>query len=87
MNPMIEKKLFDHIDRELYNEHGFIDYKSLKDTLQIKVKDIANAVGVTPRSLEKNPKSERVQSSLRKIAHQVKLLLNFAKENVFPPIY
>lgn len=74
MNPIIEKKLLRHVDREMYDPKGFVDYRNLKRGLEIKVRDLAQAIGVTTRSLEKNPRSERIQSTLRKIVYVYRML-------------
>lgn len=78
MNPVIEERLFRHVDIEAYDKKGFIDYRSLKKNLEIKVKNLASAVGVTPRSLEKNPHSDKIQASLRKIAYVYRILKEMA---------
>ncbi len=74
MNPVIEKRLLRHVDREMYDPKGFVDYRNLKRGLEIRVRDLAQAIGVTTRSLEKNPKSERIQSTLRKIVYVYRIL-------------
>ncbi len=74
MNPVLEERLFRHVDFELYDKKGFIDYKSLRETLDVKVKDLAYASGITPRSLEKNPHSKKIQYALRKIAYIYNML-------------
>jgi len=74
MNPVIEKRLFRHINHDIYDKRGYIDCRHLRENLGIKIKDLAMAVGVTPRTLEKNPRSEKAQTSLRKIAYIYSIL-------------
>ena len=63
-----KNKLFKHIERSMYDTKGFVDYKRLKSILRIQAKTLAEAVGETTRSIEKNPRSESIQKNLRKIS-------------------
>lgn len=67
-------KLFKHINREMYDSKGDVDYNKLRAILNIRVKTIAAAVGKTMRAIEKNPHSEAIQKKLRKIVFIISLL-------------
>jgi len=53
---------------------NFVDYNKLRKSLEVRVEDIASAIGVTYHSLEKNPGSEKIQTGLRKIAYTYRVL-------------
>lgn len=74
MSTLAEEKLLGHVDRGLYDAGGFVDYHKIQKHLNIKVQNLAHAVGRTPRALEKNPQSEKIQQGLRKIVYIVSLL-------------
>ena len=74
MSVLTEKKLLHHVNRKLYNAEGIVDYHTLQKHFNVKVKTIASAIGMTPRALEKNPRSENIQKGLRKIVYVVSLL-------------
>ena len=74
MNKLAEKKLLHHVDRELYDTKGFVDYHELQKHLHVKVKTLADAINKTPRALEKNPNSESIQKEFRKIVYILSLL-------------
>jgi len=74
MNKLAEKKLLRHVDREMYDTKGFVDYHELQKHLHVKVKTLAGAINKTPRALEKNPNSESTQKELRKIVYILSLL-------------
>jgi len=71
---LIEKKLFQHVDRRLYDSKGFVDYHQLQKHLNVRIKALARVVGKTPRWLEKNPGSETIQKELRKVVSVISLL-------------
>lgn len=73
-NVLLEKELFSHIERDLYDNNGFVDYHKLQKNLHVRVKSLATALGKTTRAIEKNPKSENIQRGLRKIVYIIALL-------------
>lgn len=74
MNQTAEEKLLYHVDHDMYDKQGFVSYRNIGKTLEIKVKNLASAIGITSRSLQKNPKSEKTQVTLRKIAYTYRTL-------------
>lgn len=70
----INKKLMTHINQQVYDIEGFVDYQELRKQLHVKVKNLADAIGKTPRSIERNPYTEGIQSGLRKIVYIISLL-------------
>ena len=70
----INKKLMAHVNQQVYDVEGFVDYQVLKKQLHIKVKSLADAIGKTPRSIERNPNTEGIQKGLRKIVYIIALL-------------
>ncbi len=71
---LLEKDLFKHIKRDLFDSNGFVDYQKLRKNLHVKVKSLAAALGKTPRAIEKNPRSDNIQKGLRKIVYIMALL-------------
>ncbi|GAG14907.1 unnamed protein product, partial [marine sediment metagenome] len=53
---------------------GIVNHNILKDSLKVTIRLLAQAVGRTPRTLQKNPESKAVQLGLRKIVYVYKLL-------------
>lgn len=74
MSIAAKKRLFKYINRSLYDMKGFVDYNKLREHLGIKVKTLAHAIGKTPRALEKNPQSEKIQNEFRKLVYILVLL-------------
>ncbi len=74
MSSVVEEKLFSHIEQKFYDSEGYVDCTKLRTYLGLKVKNIACIVSRTPRSLEKNPRSEKVQKELRKLLYVLELL-------------
>ena len=70
----INKKLMSHINQEVYNVEGFVDYQELRKQLHVKVKNLADAIGKTSRSIERSPHTEGIQKGLRKIVYIISLL-------------
>lgn len=70
----IEKKLINDINLKMYTGEGIVNHNILKESLKVTTKLLAQAVGRTPRTLQKNPESKAVQSGLRKIVYVYKLL-------------
>ena len=68
------KKLMDHVEQNLYDFEGFVDYQELRKQLHVKVKNLADAIGKTPRSIERSPQTEGIQKGLRKIVYIITLL-------------
>jgi len=79
MSGAIKEKLFSHTEQKFYDNEGYVNYAELKAYLGLKVKNIAYIVGRTARSLEKNPRSEKVQKILRKIVYIHALLKDMTK--------
>jgi len=79
MSGVVNEKLFGHIEDEFYDSEGYMDYKKLRMYLGLKVKDIAHIVGRSTRTLEKNPRSEKVQKELRKLGYTLELLKDMTK--------
>jgi len=71
---VIEKKLINNINLKMYTGEGIVNHNILKEKLKVTIKLLAQAVGRTPRTLQKNSESEAVQSGLRKIVYVYKLL-------------
>ncbi|MCJ7472583.1 MAG: hypothetical protein MUP02_07240 [Actinobacteria bacterium] len=69
MGRLIKEKLFSHTENKFYDSEGYVNPAKLRAYLGLKAKNIAHIVGRTPRSLEKNPKSNKVQLELRKIVY------------------
>jgi len=74
VDKVIEKKLINNINLKMYTEGGIVNCDVLRESLKISTKLLAQSVGRTPRTLQKNPESEAVQLGLRKIAYLYKLL-------------
>lgn len=74
MSVVAKEELLKHVDRDLYDMKGFVDYQRLKDRLGIKSIRLAQAIGKTQRALQKNPYSENIQNKLRKIVYILVLL-------------
>jgi len=66
--------LFDHINPNLYDLDGFVDYNKLTEFLKIKKVYLIKAIGTSPRTVEKNPHSQSVQDPLKKIVYIFSLL-------------
>ncbi len=66
--------LFDHINPNLYDTGGFVDYHKLTDFLKVKKVYLIKAIGTSPRTVEKNPHSQSVQDPLKKIVYIFSLL-------------
>ena len=79
MSSIVKEKLFGHTEQKFYDSKGYVNYSELKSYLGLKVTNIAYIVGRTTRSLEKNPRSEKVQKVLRKIVYIHGLLKNMTK--------
>lgn len=79
MDIVLKEKLFNHVEQRFYDNKGYVDYTKLRTYLGLKVKNIAYIVGRTPRALEKNPQSEKVQKELRKMLYILELLKNMTK--------
>ena len=79
MGSILKEKLFSHIEQKFYDSEGYVDWIKLRKYLGLKVKNIAYIVGRTPRALEKNPRSEKVQKELRKLLYILELLKDMTK--------
>ncbi len=71
---MTNRKLMDHVERDFFDVEGFVDYQELRKQLHVKVKNLADAIGKTPRSIERSPQTEGIQKGLRKIVYIITLL-------------
>ena len=74
MSSILNERLLGHIEERFYDSEGYMDHKKLKAYLGLKSKDMAYIVGRSTRTLEKNPKSEKVQKELRKVGYLLELL-------------
>lgn len=63
-----------HVQTSLYDINGFINYHNVQKYLNIRVKNIAHALGKTPRALEINPQSEGIQKGLKRVVYIFQLL-------------
>jgi hypothetical protein len=63
-----------HVQGSLYDSQGFVNYRNVQKYLHIKTKNIAHALGKTPRALEINPQSEGIQNGLKKFVYIFQLL-------------
>lgn len=79
MYSILKEKLFSHVEQKFYDNKGYVDYTKLRTYLGLKVKNIAYIVGRTPRALEKNPQSEKVQKELRKVLYILELLKDMTR--------
>jgi hypothetical protein len=68
------KKLMGHVEQNFYSVEGFVDYQELRKQLHVKVKNLADAIGKTSRSIERSPQTEGIQKGLRKIVYIITLL-------------
>jgi hypothetical protein len=74
MSNILNERLLGHIEERFYDSEGYMDHKKLRTYLGLRSKDIASIVGRSTRTLEKNPRSEKVQKELRKIGYLLELL-------------
>jgi hypothetical protein len=63
-----------HVQSSLYDTQGFVNYHNVQKYLNIKAKNIAHALGKTPRALEINPQSDGIQKGLKKVVYIFQLL-------------
>ena len=68
------KMLMNHVNQKVYDVEGFVDYQELRKQLHVRVKNLADAIGKTTRSIERNPHTEGIQKGLRKIVYIITLL-------------
>ncbi len=69
MGRLVKEKLFNHTEKNFYDSEGYVNPTKLRAYFGLKASNIAHIVGRTTRSLEKNPRSEKVQIELRKIVY------------------
>jgi hypothetical protein len=74
MSNILNERLLGHIEERFYDSEGYMDHKKLRNYLGLRSRDMANIVGRSTRTLEKNPRSENVQKELRKIGYLLELL-------------
>jgi len=74
MGNILNERLLGHIEERFYDSEGYMDHKKLRNYLGLRSRDMANIVGRSTRTLEKNPRSENVQKELRKIGYLLELL-------------
>jgi len=74
MGNILNERLLGHIEERFYDSEGYMDQKKLRNYLGLRSRDMANIVGKSTRTLEKNPRSENVQKELRKIGYLLELL-------------